>query len=100
MERYEYLQNVKKKQKELAKNIRKLKLERKQDNRNGRSLWSIESELYENKYEYRHRHVAYCTVRGRERHEIEQPHSGNEPNERYINELLAEYEQTVCVSSD
>jgi len=100
MERFNYILKVKKQQKELAKQIRKLKVQRKLKNRNGRSLWSIESELFKLKYEYRHQHIAYCIICGRERYEIENPRPGNEPNERYLDALLGEYEQALRTSTD
>lgn len=100
MERRDYLSEVKTKQKELAKQIRTLKAQRPLKNRGELSLWQIESALYNAKYEYRHRHIAYCMLRGTQRCAIERPKSGYEPNERYIKSLLEEYEEAVCVGQD
>jgi len=100
MEQYEYLSEVKAKQKELAKEIRKLKSMRKLGNRGKYPLWKIESKLYRAKYEYRHKHIAYCLIRGRSRLEIEQPKVDNLPNENYLQQLQEEYETVICVSAE
>ena len=96
MERFNYILKVKKQQKELAKEIRKLKVEQKRINHNdNKLLLDIKSKLYDKKSEYRHQHIAYCVMCGRKRIEIENPRSGNEPKEDYLNDLLAKYEQTA-----
>lgn len=95
----ESLYEVKQSQKKLAKEIRILKNSRKQDVRN-RPLWEVESDLHKAKYEYRHRHIAYCIVRGRTRDEIEHPSENNLPNERYIEKLIESYETLIHNSED
>jgi hypothetical protein len=35
-------------------------------------------------YTFRHNHIAYCEIRGRERSQIENPREGNEPSEDLI----------------
>lgn len=58
-------------------------------------------------YLFRHYHIAYCELRGTSRGDIENPRSGNEPNEtlveRYkkewlvkINAWRSENEKTLC----
>jgi len=57
-------------------------------------LWKAGDAQYEirkRKYEFRHKHIAYCQLRGRLRDEIEKPASNNLPNEEYIQELMEEY---------
>lgn len=43
--------------------------------------------LYYNRYEFRHLHIAYCELRGRSREQIENPSENNKPNTEYINQL-------------
>lgn len=101
MERYEYMLNKKQYLKKLAKEIRELKPRRKQDKRGDTSLYQIVGEIGKRQYEFRHQHIAYCLLRGREMHEIEnKTRDDNKPNERYIDALLAEYEEAVCPSED
>ncbi len=38
-------------------------------------------------YVFRHNHIAYCEIRGRERSQIEVPRDGNEPSEHLIESL-------------
>ena len=47
------------------------------------------------KYEYRHKHIAYCQLRGRLREQIERPALWNLPNEDYILELMDKYRQVM-----
>jgi len=101
MERYEYILAKKQELKKLAKEIRHYKPRRKQDKRGEMSLWQIECEIAKRRYEFRHQHIAYCLLRGREMHEIEnKTRDDNKPNERYIDALLAEYEEAVRPSED
>jgi hypothetical protein len=46
--------------------------------------------LWKLKMEYRHRHIAYCEVRGSERHEIERPGENNLANEKLIDKYKEE----------
>lgn len=58
---------IKKEQKKLAKQIKE----------NGSDY---------DRYQFRHKHIAYCELRGKTRTEIEIPREGNEPSERKIKE--------------
>jgi len=100
MERYEYLSKVKKEQKELAKYIKELKSKRKADRRDGWSLYKLEDAIFNNKSDYRHRHIAYCLLRGRSMAEIETPRESNKPQKFTLNILLDEYEKAVRPSTD
>lgn len=51
------------------------------------------------KYEFRHKHIAYCLLRGRVINEIETPAENNKPNELYIKEIFNAYTENVCVGS-
>jgi hypothetical protein len=59
--------------------------------------FSIISKL---KKEFRHKHITYCLLRGRERNEIEVPAKNHQPDETLIKEILREYtEDNVCVNA-
>lgn len=47
------------------------------------------------KYDYRHKHIVYCLIRGRTRDEIERPKESNMPDEDFIVNLLKQYEMPV-----
>jgi len=87
MKRKQLLQKVKEEQKARAKDIRELKNTRKQDKRNGRSLYAIEGDIAWEKHEFRHHHIAYCEMRGRTREEIECPREDNLPVQREIDSI-------------
>lgn len=90
---------LKKELKKLAKEIRYWKSKRKLGNRGNYSLQSIETNVWTRKYEFRHRHIAYCQLRGRLRIQIEQPASDNLPNEKYIERIMEEHGETLCASA-
>jgi hypothetical protein len=69
--------------KDLASEIKSLKLQRK-------PLKGFVPGLANAQYKFRHLHIAYCLLRGREYEQIERKCAeGNEPNWRYIDELKA-----------
>lgn len=41
--------------------------------------------------EIRHKHIAYCQLRGRTREQIERPGEGNRPDEKLILEYMTKY---------
>jgi len=86
---------VKPQLKSWAKEIRELKNSRKQDKRDGRALWDIEYDIAKLKYEFRHHHIAYCLMRGRDRIEIEQPRDDHLPNENKIEVILKNWEVEI-----
>ncbi len=100
MEKYELLRKEKQELKALGLRIRALKFSRKLENRNGRSLLDIEQDLFKDRYDFRHRHIAYCLTRGRAYKQIENPKEDNPLNEAYVAKLLKEYEDaethTLC----
>ena len=72
--------------KQLAKEIRELKAQRGPVN-NG-----FVPELSGKQYEYRHRHIAYCMLRGRSYEQIEKKCAeGNKPNMEYVNAIKTLY---------
>ena len=90
----------------LAKTIRTAKQERKTVHFTGertmKSPYSWQSdatyaceEAEKMAYEFRHKHIAYCLLRGRTMEQIEQKvNDGNEPNHSYIKQLIEEYDWT------
>lgn len=85
--------------KQLAKEIRERRYKTRQYQREhgGCHPWRIE-EIKEYGYgnrqwEYRHKHIAYCLLRGRKYEEIEKPSEGNEPDMDYIARIMHEYQQ-------
>lgn len=102
------MKTVKETLKDYAKEITPLKKSRKLDKRNGRSLSSIEYDIWCLKRKFRHLHIAYCEIRGRERSQIEKPKENNLPDESYILKLKKEIQEklereqnelAICVNS-
>jgi len=79
--------------------IRSLKNSRKQDKREGRSLWEIECDVKGLKYEIRHHHIAYCELRGTERERIERKCLIH-PSESYITKIKDKYREDILEISD
>jgi hypothetical protein len=57
------------------------------------------SKLVELRRDYRHRHIAYCLMRGTPYECIEKPRQGNEPDMAYIQEIQNAYAENVCASA-
>jgi hypothetical protein len=99
--------------KELADSIRKSKAAYKQCQREhngcdgywegvpgyGKWIGGYTSILGKLKKEFRHKHIAYCLLRGRSRDEIEHPAEDNKPDENLIQEILHEYEDVYTCAS-
>lgn len=54
-----------------AKVIRETKIELKEAMRNGTGAWRLQGQLSSRKREWRHKHIAYCLLKGRKLEEIE-----------------------------
>ena len=53
---------------------------------------------YDVSSEFRHKHIAYCLVRGRTMEEIERyNHPGNEPNEKLVNQFKRALEDKLLI---
>ena len=92
----EQLLKIKEDQKALARKIRNGKRGRKPKFRDEEDPdWT---NLNYNKYDYRHKHIAYCTIRGRSRQDIERPREGNLPHEGYIKTLIEKYNEAIRIS--
>ena len=51
---------------------------------------NLETSLGRAQFEFRHKHIVYCLMRGRTRNEIEQP-KNHMPNEAYIKTIMDVY---------
>jgi len=80
--------------KEIAKDIKYWKSKRKLKSREGHLLSDIHVILMRRKYDFRHRHIAYCELNGTERYKIERPcwkSRYNLPNEKFIEQIKIEH---------
>jgi len=87
--------------KQLAKEIREWKANRKQDRRSKLNMrqWEVQSQVDWRSHEFRHRHIAYCMLRGRKYEEIELT-CKNPPDFDEIDRIRGQYEQkTLCVGT-
>jgi hypothetical protein len=48
-------------------------------------------------HDYRHKHIAYCLLRGTPYESIEKPRQGNEPDMALIQEIQNAYTSHVCL---
>ena len=90
----EHLLKMKEELKQLASDIRNGKRGRKPKFRTDDVIedWK---DLNWNRYEFRHKHIAYCTIRGRSRQQIERPREDNLPDESYIRSLIEEFNEAI-----
>ena len=102
---------VKEALKKIVPQIKQAKLDLKDAQRNNTADWKTFRNVYVLKKEFRHKHIAYCLVKGRKYEEIEQPLEGNEPSfpliEHYqikmtemLNEFYGPKVESVGVSID
>ena len=87
--------------KELAKEIKEWKRNRKEDKRFELriSLYEAQSQVDWRKDEFRHKHIAYCMLRGRKYEQIEN-FCKVSPNFDRIKRIMEKYEpQVVCASA-
>jgi len=83
------IQKLKNELKSLASNIKETKKSRKEPRTE--SLWKIQSRIDSSKYEFRHKHIAYCLLRGRTMEQIEKPRSDNYPNQYEIDKYMEQF---------
>ncbi len=91
----ELFKQIKEQQKILASRLTELKRSRKQDKRNGRSLWNIEDDIWHLKNDFRHRHITYCEMRGRTRDQIERPREDNPASQSWIDDLKKRWMEQI-----
>jgi len=87
--------------KQLAKEIREWKGNRKQDKRAILKMeqWEVQDKINWRKDEFRHTHIAYCMLRGRIYEQIEK-NCRVLPNFNRIEKLMTDNEQkTICANS-
>ena len=87
--------------KQLAKEIREWKNNRKQDKRRALNMtqWQVKFEIDWRKERFRSMHIAYCMLRGRKYEQIEN-HCKVPPNFDHIKEYMEEYAaKTICASA-
>ncbi len=44
---------------------------------------------------FRHQHIAYCELRGRQREQIEVPSKDNKPDQKWIERIKSEWEPKI-----
>lgn len=95
------IKNLKEEQKSLALEIKNNKNNIKEKQRSGNYAGNQQYTLLKQKQEYRHKHIAYCMLRGRSYEQIENKcRKGNEPNFDIIKRYMDEYsKKDVCVGS-
>ena len=99
--RYTKYPELKVELKKLAKEIRVWKNNRKQDKRQQLKMrqWEVQEQVDWRKDDFRHKHIAYCMLRGRKYEQIEN-FCKVFPNFDRINEIMEKYEpQVVCASA-
>lgn len=52
------------------------------------AVYNASCALGKAQYEFRHKHIAYCLVRGRTMDQIEKPFHYNKPDMKYVNQLV------------
>jgi len=95
------MKNLKEEQKALAGKIKDNKKDIKERQRNGDYAGHQQYNLLKQKKEYRHKHLAYCMMRGRTYEEIENKcREDNKPNMDIVKEIMDEYSKSdVCVNA-
>lgn len=93
------ISNLKTELKSYAAEIRAMRIEYKELQREitkgytsalSKKKWDMECAMWKVRYEFRHKHVAYCQLRGKTLDRIE-PNSKSKPNQKYLDELMAQY---------
>lgn len=75
---------IKEEMKVMAREIRELKLKRKDLNRNDLRTYSTDHQVKVMKYDFRCKHIARGLLKGLKYEQIEQPRKGNEPSFKRI----------------
>jgi hypothetical protein len=90
------MNTIKENQKKLAKELRTtknlFKKMQKDGNTNCSEFWNVDNKKDKLKIEFRHRHIAYCILRGRTIEEIERKtREDNKHNQRLVEQYINEY---------
>jgi hypothetical protein len=86
---------VKEEQKQLAQNLKQAKLEFKDKQRNHTVTYKDHWNLAKLQSDFRHRHIAYCLIKGRSYEQIEQPKEGNEPDFQTVDRYQVEFKEKL-----
>lgn len=90
------LNNIKEELNKIAVEIKETKKEIKEKQRNKKYAGNLQYSITHTKSDYRHKHIAYCLLRGRKYEEIESHiREGNEPNWSLIKKLQEEYSEAI-----
>jgi hypothetical protein len=96
------MKTLKQELKLLVASIREHKCKFKDLQRSGSSSWEEWSKLCKSQFEFRHKHIAYCLLRGRTLEQIESSGSRcpkekcyccNKPDLKYVEKLLVELKE-------
>jgi hypothetical protein len=85
------IKDLKNELKALAIISRELKSHRPQEKRGTWGIYDLDYKIRSTKHIIRHKHIAYCLIRGRKYDEIEHPSKDNEPNFKLIQDISKEY---------
>lgn len=85
-----YREVIKEQQKKLAIDIRKKKSQRKQHE------YGYVPGLFEMRRDYRHRHIAYCLLRGTPYERIECPSKYNKPNMDIVKSIMESWTEKTA----
>ena len=91
----EIYQEIKNQLKTLALEIRVVKNEIKKGMRENQLVYKLQWDLTSKRYEFRHRHIARCELRGRTRDEIEKPAENNKTNDAYIEQIKKDWTERI-----
>ena len=97
--RYTKYPELKSELKALAKEIRGWKFKRDHWYDYSNVQWEFQYKVIRKAREFRHKHIAYCLLRGRAYFEIECPANDNKPDNRYISQIMEKYEQETELGS-
>jgi hypothetical protein len=91
METKKTFKELKQELKAQAIEIRSKKDEIKETFRSGGYAGNLQNYVTDIRSEFRHKHIAYCLIKGTKREEIETPAEDNLPNESRIMQIVEEY---------
>lgn len=89
------MKTIKSELKTLALELRELKNKINNGMRAGEHMWREQNKLPEQKHEFRHKHIAYCLLRGRTIEQIECNYS-NSRDDGYVEILLEQFKARLA----
>jgi hypothetical protein len=83
---------VKEELKKMAEKLRQIRIDIAETQKKGEYAGYMQSEQRFLKFEFRHRHIAYCMLRGRSYEQIERKfREGHEPDMNYVEKLQEQF---------